>query len=459
MSKYIAEPFRIKMVESISTVSREEREIALKNANYNLFNLTSDQIYIDLLTDSGVTAMSDDQWSGMMKGDESYAGGRSFFHLEKSVKEIFGVEYFVPTHQGRAAEGIIFKLLIKPGQHVLGNMHFDSTRGHINLAGGNAIDCIIEDAYDTKTYHPFKGNIDNAKMEEIIKEKGAENIACINVTITCNSAGGQPVSMENFKETSAIAKKYGIKLIVDAARCFENAYFIKMREEGYENKSIKEIIKEMFSYSDAFTMSSKKDGLVNIGGLLGVTNDEELYNKVKSNLIVYEGFITYGGLAGRDLEALAIGLQEGLDIDYLRYRIGQVAYLGDRLREGGIPIQWPVGGHAVFVDAKQIVPHIPYYQFPAQAMLCELYLEGGVRGVEVGSFLVGTDINTGEQIESALELMRLTIPRRVYTRSHMDVIADSLIEVSKRASTLKGFEVVEQVRVMRHFTAKLKPIK
>jgi tryptophanase len=439
--------------------TREEREIALKNAHYNLFNLTSDQIYIDLLTDSGTSAMSDHQWAGMMRGDESYAGCRGFFHLEESVKDIFDVKYVIPTHQGRAAESIIFGLLVKPGQYVLGNMHFDSTRGHIELAGGIAIDCVVEDAYDTSTYYPFKGNIDNNKMEEIIKEKGAENIACINVTITCNSCGGQPVSMTNFKEIASIANKYGIKLIIDAARCFENAYFIKTREKGYENKSIKEITKEMFSYADAFTMSSKKDGLVNIGGLIGVKQDEELAQEVKRRLIIYEGFITYGGLAGRDLEALAIGLQEGTDFDYLAYRVGQVQYLGERLREGGIAIQWPVGGHAVFVDAKRIVPHIPYYQFPAQALVCELYLEAGIRAVEVGSFLVGTDINTGEQIESAMELMRLTIPRRVYTRSHMDVIADAMSAVKERANTLKGFKVVEQARVMRHFTAKLMPIE
>lgn len=459
MSEYIAEPFKIKMVEPLNLNTREDREAALREANYNMFNLKSHQIYIDLLTDSGVTAMSDNQWSGIMRGDESYAGSRSFDHLEESVKDIFGIKHVIPTHQGRGAENIIFGMLVKPGQYVLGNMHFDSTRGHINLAGGIAVDCVVEQAYDTNTYYPFKGNIDNNKLEDYIKEKGPENIACINVTVTCNSCGGQPVSMENLKETSVIAKKYGITLIIDAARCFENAYFIKAREPGYENKSIKEIVREMFRYADAFTMSSKKDGLVNIGGLIGVRESSDLAREAKSRLIAYEGFITYGGLAGRDLEALAIGLQEGTEYDYLNYRIGQVQYLGDRLREAGITIQWPVGGHAVFVDAKKLLPHIPYYQFPAQALVCELYLEAGVRAVEVGSFLMGTDINTGEQIQSEMELMRLTIPRRVYTRSHMDVIADALIAVSARAKTLKGFEVIEQTRVMRHFTAKLRPVE
>lgn len=459
MAKYIAEPFKIKMVEPIKVNTREEREVALKKVHYNMFGLSSKDIYIDLLTDSGTSAMSDEQWSGMMKGDESYAGSRSFTNLEKSVKDVFGVKYFLPTHQGRAAENILFSTLVKPGQYVLGNMHFDSTKGHIDIAGGIAEDCIIEDAYDTDKYHPFKGDIDIEKIEKIIKEQGAEKIACINVTVTCNSSGGQPVSMANFKEVAAVAKKYGIKLVIDSARCAENAYFIKTREKGYENKTIKEILREMYSYADAFTMSSKKDGMVNIGGLIGVTEDEKLYNEFKSKLIVYEGFITYGGLAGRDLEALAIGLQEGTDFGYLEYRIGQVKYLGERLKEAGVSVQWPTGGHAVFVDAKKILPHIPYYQLPAQALVCELYLEAGVRAVEVGSFLVGTDINTGEQIESAMELMRLTIPRRVYTRSHMDIIADGLIAIQDRASTLKGFEVVEQTRVMRHFTAKLKPIK
>lgn len=459
MANYISEPFKIKMIEPIKVNTREEREAALKKVNYNAFGLSSEDIYIDLLTDSGTTAMSDDQWSGLMKGDESYAGSKSFNNLEKSVKDIFGVKYFLPTHQGRAAENLLFSTLVKPGQYVLGNMHFDSTKGHIDIAGGIAKDCVIEDAYDTETFHSFKGNIDIDKVENIIKEQGAEKIACINVTVTCNSGGGQPVSMANFKEVAAVTKKHGIKLVIDSARCFENAYFIKTREEGYKNKTIKEIIREMYSYADAFTMSSKKDGMVNIGGLIGVTEDEELYKIFKSKLIVYEGFITYGGLAGRDLEALAIGLQEGTNFNYLEYRIGQVKYLGDRLKEAGIAIQWPTGGHAVFVDAKKMLPHIPYYEFPAQALVCELYLEAGVRAVEVGSFLVGTDINTGEQIESALELMRLTIPRRVYTRSHMDAIADGLIAIKDRASTLKGYEVIEQARVMRHFTAKLRPIK
>lgn len=454
-----AEPFKIKMVEPINLIPRKEREKALVRAGYNVFSLKSEEIYIDLLSDSGTGAMSDRQWSGIMMGDESYAGSRSFFRLEQSARDICGYKYIIPTHQGRGAEQVLFPTLIKKGQDVLGNMHFDTTMAHIELTGGIAVNLVHDRAYDTQTPHPFKGDVDLKKLEIYIKERGTENIACMVITVTCNSAGGQPVSMSNIRAVSDICKKYGVKVIFDAARYAENAYFIKNRESGYENKSIREIILEMFSYGEGFTMSAKKDGLVNIGGLIGIKDDEELYIACRSMVVPYEGFPTYGGLAGRDLEALAVGLQEGIEESYLEYRIGQVAYLGQRLIEGGVPIQTPTGGHAVFVDAKKMLPQIPYYEFPAAALANALYIEAGVRGVEIGSFLLGRDPETKEQLESPMELLRLTIPRRVYTDRHMDYIADGLIGISKKAHTLKGVEIVYEPKVLRHFTAALKPVK
>ncbi len=459
MAKYVPEPFKIKMVEPLTLTTREEREQYLKNADYNLFSLKSDHVYIDMLSDSGTGAMSDSQWSAMFKGDESYAGARGYYRLMDAVKDIFGYRFAQPVHQGRAAEKVLLPCLLKEGQYSVANMHFDTTRGHVALCKAIVKDMVVPEARDTVNYAPFKGNMDIAGLRAFIDHVGCDKVGVIIMTITNNTAGGQPVSMENIRETAKVAKEYGIPMIIDAARFAENAYFIKTREPGYADKSIIEITREAFGYACAFSMSAKKDAIVNMGGLVGVKDDERLFEAVKGLTVPYEGFVTYGGLAGRDLEALATGLYEGTEVDFLRYRIGQVEYLGDVLREAGVPIQYPVGGHAIFIDAKRMLPHIPYFEFPAQALALELYLEAGIRGCDIGSYMLDPDPITGEQPESEMEFTRLCLPRRVYTKAHLDLVAEAAVNVKNRAKEVKGYEVTWQPKVLRHFTAKLRPLK
>ncbi len=454
---YPAEPFRIKTVETVKMNSRDEREVLIKEAGYNTFLLNSDDVYIDLLTDSGTNAMSDKQWAGMMIGDEAYAGSRNFFHLKETVEEFFGFKYIVPTHQGRGAENLLSQIAIKPGQYVPGNMYFTTTRYHQERNGGNFVDIIRDEAHDAGLDIPFKGNIDLNKLQKLIDEKGAENIAYVCLAVTVNLAGGQPVSMQNMREVRELTYKHGIKVFFDATRCVENAYFIKEQEAGYENKTIKEIVYEMFSYSDGCTMSGKKDCLVNIGGFLCM-NDEHLFNDAKELVVVYEGMPSYGGLAGRDMEAMAIGLKESMQFEYIEHRVKQVRYLGERLKEAGIPIIEPIGGHAVFLDARRFCPHLTQDQFPAQSLAATLYLYSGVRAMERGIVSAGRDKLTGKNHAPKLETVRLTIPRRVYTYRHMDYVANAVIHLFKERDQIKGLKFVYEPKQLRFFTARFEEI-
>ncbi|MDP3313004.1 tryptophanase [Lutibacter sp.] len=453
-----AEPYKIKMVESINRSTKEDRLKWIKKANYNLFNLASNKVYIDLLTDSGTGAMSDQQWAEMMIGDESYAGSSSFLKLRKTVKKITGFKYFLPTHQGRAAENVLFSALIKEGDVVPGNSHFDTTKGHIEFRKATAVDCTIDEAFDTSVIHPFKGNIDLEKLENVFKKYPKEKIPLVILTITCNSAGGQPVSVQNTKEVSQLCKNYGIPLYFDAARFSENAYFIKKREVGYAHKTIKEIVKEVFSYGDGMTMSAKKDGLVNMGGFIALNNEDVFKHATVFN-IMYEGFITYGGMNGRDMGALAVGLNESTEFDYLESRVEQVAYLGQKLVDYGVPVQQPFGGHAIYLDANKFVPTIPREEYRAQALALELYVVGGIRGVEIGTVLADRDPFTRKNRFPELELVRLAIPRRTYTNNHMDYIAATLKNIfDTREDAKSGYKIVDEAPIMRHFTVKFEKI-
>jgi len=453
-----AESYKIKMVESLKRSTRQERTKWIKEAGFNLFNLSSDKVFIDLLTDSGTGAMSDKQWSEMMLGDESYAGASSFFKLKAAIKEITGFEYFLPTHQGRAAENVLFSSKIKEGDIIPGNSHFDTTKGHIEFRKAHAVDCTIDEAFNTTLDHPFKGNVDLNKLEEVLKTYPKEKIPLIIVTVTCNSSGGQPVSMENMRDVKKVADKYGIPVFYDSARFAENAYFIKLREKGYEDKTVREIVREMFSYADGMTMSSKKDAIVNMGGFIGFRHEED-YDAASVFNILFEGYLSYGGMSGRDMNALAQGLYEGTEFDYLETRIGQVAYLGKKLKDYGIPIQYPYGGHAIFVDAKKFLPIVAKEEYIAQTLGIELYIEGGVRGVEIGTLLADRDPDTGENRYPDLELLRLAIPRRVYTNNHIDYVAASIINVFDRRDKIKnGYKIVKEAPILRHFTVKLEKV-
>lgn len=454
-----AESYRIKMVETIKRSTRSERTNWIKEANYNLFGLKSDQVFIDLLTDSGTGAMSDKQWAAMMLGDESYAGARSYYNMKNAIKSILGFDYFIPTHQGRAAENVLYSTIIKDGDVLPGNSHFDTTKGHIEFRKAHAIDCTIDEAGDTQLELPFKGNVDTEKLEKALIKYPKEKIPAVVLTITNNTAGGQPVSMQNIKEVSALCHNYGVPLQMDSARFAENAYFIKTREKGYADKDIKEIVKEMFSYVDIMTMSSKKDAIVNMGGFVAFKS-EELWKRCQMFCIMNEGFLTYGGMSGRDMNALAQGLEEGTDFEYLETRIKQVEYLAMKLDEYSIPYQRPAGGHAIFVDAKQILTHVPKEEFVAQTLGIELYLEAGVRGVEVGALLADRDPITHENRYPELELLRLAIPRRTYTNNHMDVVAAALKNVYDKRDDIKhGYAITYEAPIMRHFTIGLKPVE
>jgi tryptophanase len=458
MPSYPPEPFRIKMVEPIRLIDRKAREQALKTAGFNCFSLRAEDVFIDLLTDSGTGAMSQAQWASIMQGDESYAGARSFFRLKEAIEQIFGFKYFVPTHQGRAAENILSALLVAPGKSVPSNMHFDTTFANVSARGGRPVNLIIDAADDPKLRIPFKGDMDIAKLRQFIFETGPENIPLGMITITNNAGGGQPVSMANLHQVSETYHEFGIPFFIDACRFAENAYFIKLRESPYEHKSTLEIAREMFALADGCTMSAKKDAIVNIGGFLCM-NDESLYQRACNELILREGFPTYGGLAGRDLDALATGLWEGLDESYLAYRLNQTSYLGERLLEAGIPIVEPPGGHAIYIDAGQLLPHIPQAQFPGQTLSIELYREGGIRTSEIGSVMFAhPSPETGVMVYPALELVRLAIPRRVYTQSHLDYVVDVCARIAVRKSELRGVRFTYAPKLLRHFTARFEAV-
>ncbi len=449
------EPYRIKMIEPIRQSTLAERREWIRSASYNLFNLRSEQVFIDLLTDSGTGAMSDRQWGGIMTGDESYAGASSYYRLKEAIADITGFEYFLPTHQGRAAENVLFSVLVKEGDIIPGNAHFDTTKGHIEFRKATAVDCTVSYARDITRDDPFKGNADLEMLEKVLKETPRAKLGCIVMTITNNTAGGLPVSMANLRGVRALADQYGVTLVFDSARFAENAYFIKQREEGYAGRSIREIVREMFSYADAMTMSSKKDAIVNMGGFIGM-RDRELFRKASTFNIVFEGYITYGGMSGRDMNALAQGLYEGTEYEFLESRISQVARLGEQMHAAGIPVQRPYGGHAIFIDGGRFYPHIPVSEFPAQRLAVEIYLEGGIRGTEIGTLLADRDPVTRENRRPALELVRLAIPRRVYTDNHMDYVAAAVKNVWERRDEVKrGLAIRWEAPIMRHFTVEL----
>lgn len=455
MKKSWAEPYKIKMVEPLSMTTYDDRKRYIEDAGFNTFLLKSKDVYIDLLTDSGTSAMSDRQWAGLMLGDEAYAGSENFFHLEETIQKYYGYKHVVPTHQGRGAEHLISQIMIKEGDYVPGNMYFTTTRLHQELAGGTFVDVITPEAHDSESEFKFKGNIDLEKLEKLILDKGAERIPYISMATTVNMAGGQPISMKNLKSLRELTNKYGIKIVHDMTRVAENAYRIQQYEEGYESKTVAEIVFEICSYTDAATMSSKKDALVSIGGFLAL-NDADLFEEARNLVVVYEGLHTYGGMAGRDMEALAIGITESVQDDHIRARVGQVEYLGEKLLDAGIPIVNPIGTHGIFIDAKKFLPHIEQDKFPAQTLAAELYLDSGVRAMERGVVSAGRNKETGEHNYPLLELVRLTIPRRVYTQAHMDVVAESVMNVFDRRINIKGMEMVYEPKYLRFFQAKFK---